>query len=54
MSVRSIAMDDMRKAGLDCSVFLYDFSGFDGRMFNGNNYENERRKNNAVSSKDRK
>ena len=49
MSVRSVAMDDMRKAGLDCSVFLYDFSGFDGRIFNGNNYENERRKKQCYS-----
>ena len=44
MNVRNIAMDDMRKAGLDCSVFLYDFSGFDGRMFNGNNMYNEKKK----------
>lgn len=35
MSAKQVALDDMRKCGLDVSFFLYDIWFGDGRKFNG-------------------
>lgn len=35
MSAKQVALDDMRKCGLDVSFFLYDIWFGDGRRYNG-------------------
>lgn len=35
MRVKQIALDDMRRCGLDVTFFLYDIWFKDGRQFNG-------------------
>lgn len=35
MSAKQVALDDMRKCGLDVSFFLYDIWFGDGRKYNG-------------------